>query len=78
LTLFGGGAFYCVIWFVTWTVTGLFLAPEGGPLLDLVIFIAIITLIELAVAPGKGSVRGKGEEPKPRREGELHALRESY
>ncbi len=38
-----------IIWFAVWVVTGLFLTPDGGPLLDLVIFIPIIALIEVAV-----------------------------
>ena len=53
-----------VIWFVTWVVTGLFLTPDGGPLLDLVIFLPIIGLVELAVALGRRSVRGLPPKPK--------------
>jgi sec-independent protein translocase protein TatC len=54
------------IWFVTWVVTGLFLTPDGGPLLDLVIFVPIIVMIELAVALGRRSVRGETTSaPKP-------------
>lgn len=50
-----------IIWFVIWVITGLFLTPDGGPLLDLVIFIPIIVMVEIAVALGRRSVR----EPKP-------------
>ena len=38
-----------IVWFVIWVVTGLFLTPDGGPLLDLVIFIPIVVLVEGAV-----------------------------
>lgn len=44
-----------VIWFVIWVITGLFLTPDGGPLLDLVIFIPIVLLVEVAVALGRRS-----------------------
>jgi sec-independent protein translocase protein TatC len=53
------------IWFIIWVVTGLFLTPDGGPLLDLVIFIPIITMVEIAVALGRRSVRGEPSAPKP-------------
>jgi sec-independent protein translocase protein TatC len=48
-----------IIWFVIWAVTGLFLTPDGGPLLDLVIFIPIVAMIEVAVALGRRSIRGQ-------------------
>ena len=38
-----------IIWFVIWVVTGLFLTPDGGPLLDLAIFVPIVALVEGAV-----------------------------
>lgn len=53
-----------VIWFVVWVVTGLFLTPDGGPLLDLVIFIPIVVLIEGAVVLGRRGVAG-GAPPVP-------------
>lgn len=53
-----------VIWFVIWAVTGLFLTPDGGPLLDLVIFIPIVAMVEIAVALGRRSVRGQPTLPK--------------
>jgi sec-independent protein translocase protein TatC len=56
-----------IIWFVLWVITGLFLTPDGGPLLDMVLFIPIVTMVEVAVWLGRRSVRGKGEmksEPK--------------
>ena len=56
-----------IIWFVIWVITGLFLTPDGGPLLDLVIFIPIVTMVEIAVALGRRSVRG--EPPRVRKGG---------
>ncbi|MDE1858545.1 MAG: twin-arginine translocase subunit TatC [Thaumarchaeota archaeon] len=56
-----------IIWFVVWLVTGLFLTPDGGPLLDLVIFVPIIAMMEVAVALGRRSV--KGQPPKPKKGG---------
>jgi sec-independent protein translocase protein TatC len=53
-----------IIWFVIWVITGLFLTPDGGPLLDLVIFIPIVVLVELAVSLGRRSVRGQVQEGK--------------
>ena len=52
-----------VIWFAIWVVTGLFLTPDGGPLLDLVVFIPIVAMVEVAVALGRRSVRGQGPKP---------------
>ena len=57
-----------IIWFVIWVVTGLFLTPDGGPLLDLVIFIPIVAMVEVAVALGRRSVRG---EPPRLKRGEV-------
>jgi len=42
-----------IIWFVIWVVTGLILTPDGGPLLDLVIFLPIVALVEAAVWLGR-------------------------
>jgi len=47
-----------IIWFVIWVITGLFLTPDGGPLLDLVIFIPIVLMVEVAVLLGRRSTRG--------------------
>lgn len=52
-----------VIWFAIWVVTGLFLTPDGGPLLDLVIFIPLVLLVEGAVWIAARQVRG----PPPKR-----------
>lgn len=57
-----------IIWFVIWVITGLFLTPDGGPLLDLVIFIPIVALVEVAVALGRRSVRGLPPKSNVRRE----------
>ena len=54
-----------VIWFIVWVITGLFLTPDGGPLLDLVIFLPIVLLIELAVALGRRSVAGLPPRTQP-------------
>jgi Sec-independent protein secretion pathway component TatC len=51
-----------IIWFLIWVVTGLFLTPDGGPLLDIVIFIPIVAMVEIAVVLGRRSTRGR--EPK--------------
>jgi sec-independent protein translocase protein TatC len=59
-----------IIWFLIWVVTGLFLTPDGGPLLDLVIFIPIVVMVEIAVALGRRSVRNE-----PRRTGGKRELR---
>jgi sec-independent protein translocase protein TatC len=50
-----------VVWFLVWVVAGLFLTPDGGPLLDLVIFIPLVAMLELAVFLGKRKVRGRPE-----------------
>lgn len=52
-----------IIWFLIWVVTGLFLTPDGGPLLDIVIFIPIVTMVEIAVALGRRSVRDRATPP---------------
>lgn len=56
-----------IIWFVIWVVTGLFLTPDGGPLLDVIIFVPIVTLVEIAVALGRRSVQGQEPAPRPRK-----------
>jgi sec-independent protein translocase protein TatC len=56
-----------IIWFAIWIVTGLFLTPDGGPLLDLVIFIPIVLLVEIAVALARHNLAGSEPESKPNR-----------
>ncbi len=46
-----------VVWFMIWVVTGLVLTPDGGPLLDLVIFLPIVSLTEAAVWFGRRGVK---------------------
>jgi sec-independent protein translocase protein TatC len=46
-----------IIWFLVWVVTGLFLTPDGGPLLDLAIFVPIVALIEGAVLLARHGLR---------------------
>lgn len=46
-----------IIWFVIWVITGLFLTPDGGPLLDLVIFIPLVSMIEIAVYLARKKVK---------------------
>lgn len=53
-----------LIWFVIWAVTGLLLTPDGGPLLDLIIFIPLVLMIELAVFLGKRKVGIQQDELK--------------
>ncbi len=52
-----------VIWFIIWIVTGLFLTPDGGPLLDVVIFIPIVAMVETAVWLARRGVRGLPPKP---------------
>ena len=54
-----------VIWFVLWVITGLFLTPDGGPLLDMVLFVPIVLLVEGAVFLAKRSVKGDKSAPEP-------------
>ncbi len=48
-----------IIWFMVWVVTGLFLTPDGGPLLDLAIFVPIVALIEGAVLLARHNLKPK-------------------
>jgi len=52
-----------VIWFVLWVVTGLFLTPDGGPLLDLVLFVPIVALVEGAVFLARRTIKGDKTAP---------------
>jgi sec-independent protein translocase protein TatC len=61
-----------IIWAVTYIATAV-ITPDGGPILDLILFIPIITLLEVAVFLGgrsranalKKQEREKGESPGP-------------
>ena len=50
------------IWVITYIVTAL-VTPDGGPVLDVILFVPVIFLLELGVFLGKRSVRGKGGTP---------------
>ena len=52
-----------IVWFILWVITGLILTPDGGPLLDLVIFVPIVSMVEAAVWLGRRSVAEKGQPP---------------
>jgi sec-independent protein translocase protein TatC len=54
-----------LIWVITFAIVGLFLTPDGGPLLDLVLFVPIVSLLELAV------FLAKRRPPPPNRRAEL-------
>ena len=54
-----------IVWFVLWVITGLILTPDGGPLLDLVIFVPIVTMVEIAVWLGRRNVKGSEPPPSP-------------
>lgn len=47
-----------IIWFIIWVIAGLFLTPDGGPLLDLVLFVPLVALVELAVFLGRRRAGG--------------------
>ena len=55
-----------IIWFMIWVVTGLFLTPDGGPLLDVIVFVPIVAMVEIAVVLGRRSVK----DPPPKDFGE--------
>ena len=60
-----------IIWFMIWVVTGLFLTPDGGPLLDVIVFVPIVAMVEIAVVLGRRSVKDLPPEDfgETRREG---------
>ncbi len=55
------------IWIATYIVTAV-VTPDGGPVLDVILFVPVIALLEVGVFLGSRSVRNKGEptgvEPK--------------
>jgi sec-independent protein translocase protein TatC len=51
-----------IIWVIVYIATAI-ITPDGGPILDIILFIPIITLLELAVFLGGRSI--KNLEPKP-------------
>ncbi len=54
------------VWAFTYVVTAI-VTPDGGPLLDIILFVPVIFLLEVGVYLGGRSVRGKeeAEEPAP-------------
>jgi sec-independent protein translocase protein TatC len=50
-----------IVWLVIWVIAGLFLTPDGGPLLDIVLFVPLVALVEIAVFLAKRRVRGQPE-----------------
>ena len=51
-----------IIWFVVYVATAI-VTPDGGPILDLILFIPIIALLEVAVWLGGRSMRTSGPPP---------------
>jgi Sec-independent protein secretion pathway component TatC len=60
-----------IIWAITYILTAI-ITPDGGPLLDVILFVPIITLLELAVFLGgrsrARSLRRQGKSPPPSEE----------
>ncbi len=46
------------IWVITYVVTA-FITPDGGPVLDVILFVPVIILLEVGVYLGSRSVRGR-------------------
>jgi len=53
-----------IIWLVVWIATAL-VTPDGGPILDAILFIPIITMIELAVWLAARSIKNLEPPPDP-------------
>jgi len=53
-----------IIWFVTYIATAI-ITPDGGPVLDLILFVPIIVMLELAVFLGARSIRNLEAPPEP-------------
>ncbi len=47
------------IWIITYIVTAI-ITPDGGPVLDVILFVPVVFLLEVGVFLGRRSVRGKG------------------
>ncbi len=51
------------IWIITYVVTAI-ITPDGGPLLDVILFVPVVFLLEIGVFLGRRSVRDRhAEEP---------------
>ncbi len=46
------------VWFITYIVTAV-ITPDGGPVLDVILFVPVIILLEVGVYLGSRSVRGR-------------------
>ncbi len=53
-----------IIWFVVYVATAI-ITPDGGPILDIILFIPIIVMLELAVFLGARSIRNLEAAPEP-------------
>jgi sec-independent protein translocase protein TatC len=54
------------IWAGTYVVTAL-VTPDGGPILDVILFVPVIALLELGVFLGRRATGERGETPEPPR-----------
>jgi len=53
-----------IIWVVVYIATAI-ITPDGGPILDLILFVPIIALLELAVFLGARSIKNLEARPEP-------------
>ncbi len=53
-----------IIWVVVYIATAI-ITPDGGPVLDLILFVPIIVMLELAVFLGARSIRNLEAPPEP-------------
>lgn len=53
-----------IIWVIVYIITAV-ITPDGGPVLDIILFVPIIAMLELAVWLGARSVRGLEARPDP-------------
>jgi sec-independent protein translocase protein TatC len=53
-----------IIWVIVYIATAI-ITPDGGPILDIILFIPVITLLELAVFLGGRSIRNLEPKPEP-------------
>ncbi len=53
------------VWFITYIVTAV-VTPDGGPLLDVILFVPVILLLEVGIYLGGRTVRGKEKAQEPK------------
>jgi Tat protein translocase TatC len=53
-----------IIWVIVYILTAI-ITPDGGPILDIILFVPIIVMLELAVFLGARSVRNLEARPEP-------------